>query len=79
MKKAFDNIQRQILFNILKFRTIPDKLFDATMDIHTQNKIPVKFNSKSSKLAEINKGVRQGCPLPPTLFNINSEDIITKW
>ena len=28
-EKAFDNIQRQILFNILKSRHIPDTLFEG--------------------------------------------------
>jgi hypothetical protein len=36
---------------------------------HTQNKISIQFNSKLSKLAEINKGVCQGCSLSPTLLN----------
>ena len=69
-EKAFDNIQRQILFNILKFRHIPDTLLKAIMDIYTQNKILIKINNKLSKPVEINKGVRQGCPLSPTLFSI---------
>jgi len=49
------------------------------VDIYTQNKILIKFNNKLSKLVEINKGVRQGCPLPPTLFNVYLDEIITKW
>jgi len=68
-EKAFDNIQRQILFNILKSRHISDTLLKAIGDIYTQNKISIKFNNKLSKPVEINKGVRQGCPLPPTPFN----------
>ena len=76
-EKAFDNIQRQILFNILKSRHISDTLLKAKVDIYTQNKILIKFNNKLSKLAEINKGVCQGCPLSPTLFNIYLDEIIT--
>jgi len=44
--------------------------------MHTQNKILIKFNSK---LDEIHKGVCQGCPLLPKLFNIYPDEIITKW
>ena len=78
-EKAFDNIQRQILFNILKSRHTPDTLLMAIVDIYAQNKIWIKFNNKLWKPVEINKGVRQGCPLSPTLFNIYLDEIITKW
>ena len=77
-EKAFDNIQRQILFNILEVRHIPDTLLKAIMD-YTQNKILIKLNNKLSKPVEVNKGVRQGCLLSTTLFNIYLDDIITKW
>jgi len=78
-KKAYDNIQRQILFNILKSRHNPDTFLKAIVDIYTQNKILIKFNNKLSKPVEINKGVGQGCPLSPALFNIYSDKIIIKW
>jgi hypothetical protein len=76
---AFDNIQRQILFNILKSRNIPGTMLKAKVDIYTQNKMLIKFNNKLSKSVEINKGVRQVCPLSPTLFNIYLDEIIAKW
>ena len=78
-ERAFDYIKRQILFNILKSRHIPDTLLKAIVVIYTQKKILIKFNNKLSKPVEINKGVRQGCPLSPTLFNIYLDEIITKW
>jgi hypothetical protein len=78
-EKAFGNIKRQIVFNSLKFRHIPDKLLKTIVDIYTQNKIPIKYNNKLSKPVEINKGVHQSCPLSPTLFNIYLDEIIIKW
>jgi len=77
-EKAFDNIQGQILFHILKSRHIPDTLLKAIVDIYTKNKIPIKFINKLSKSVEINTGVRQDCPISPTLFNIYLDEIITK-
>jgi len=56
--KAFDSIKRQILFAILKSINIPDTLQKQWWThTHTQNKIPIKFNSTLSRLSEINKGV----------------------
>jgi hypothetical protein len=78
-ENAFNNIERQILFDILKSRHIPDILLKATVDIYTQNKILINFNNKLSKSVEINKGVPQRCPLSPTLFSMYLDEITTKW
>jgi hypothetical protein len=69
----------QILINILKSRNIPVILLKTRVDICIQNKILIKSKSKLSKLAEINKGVHQCCPLSPTQCNIRLGEIITKW
>jgi hypothetical protein len=58
-EKIIDCTHRYILFDMLKSRNIPDTLIKAKVNIYTQNKILIKFNSKLSKLPESNKGVCQ--------------------
>ena len=54
-EKAFDGIKIQILFDILKPRNISDTLLKAVLDIHTQNKMLIKFKSELPKLAKLIK------------------------
>jgi hypothetical protein len=46
---------------------------------YSGNKIKVKINNQLSEEYTINDGVRQGCTLSPTLFNIYMNEITVKW
>jgi hypothetical protein len=78
-EKAFDQVNRLKLFNILQKRNVPDPLFTAIFKIYEHNEIRIKLNSKLTKSLAINRGVRQGCPVSPTLFNIYINEIISEW
>lgn len=77
-EKAVDSIQRQIMSDI-NSRNVSGTLLNTIAKTYKQNTILIKFNSKLTKQAEINKGVRQVFPLSPKLFNIYFDEIITKW
>jgi retron-type reverse transcriptase len=76
---AFDRFTRDELFEILQSKNIPTLLLKSIIEIYSGNKMKVKINSQLSEKHTINHGIRQGCPLSPTLFNIYVNEIIVKW
>jgi hypothetical protein len=73
-EKVFDKVLRPTLFDILRNKNIPNRLLKAITDIY-DNRIRIKFNSRLSEYIPINRGIHQGCPLSPTLFNIYLNEI----
>jgi Fe-S cluster biogenesis protein NfuA len=39
----------------------------------------MRFDNKLTERVEINRGACQGCPLSPTLLNINIKEILLEW
>jgi hypothetical protein len=75
-ENAFDKVKRQKLFNILKEKNIPNLLLKYILEIFTNNKIRIKISNNTAEERVMIQGVRQGCPLSPTLFNIHRNEII---
>jgi retron-type reverse transcriptase len=75
---AFDRVKRDRLFEILQSKNSPNLLLTSIIEIYSGNKIKVKINSKLVEEHTIYHGIRQGCPLSPTLFNIYMNEIIVK-
>ncbi len=77
--KAFDNVLRGKLWSIMDRRGIPKHLIEVIRNMYKDTQINVR--TKSGKILKefINKGVRQGCCMSPTLFNIYLDDAIRIW
>ena len=51
------------------------KLIDLVEDLYRKTKCAIKINGKTTVFFKYSKGVRQGCPLSPLLFNIFVNDV----
>ena len=74
--KAFDYVDHNKLWKILKEMGIPDHLTCLLRNLYAGQKATVRTGHRTTDWFQIGKGVRQGCILSPCLFNLYAEYII---
>ena len=67
-KKAFDSINREVMFEILGLYGFPDKIIKAIKALYTNTKSKVVTPDGETELFDIVAGVLQGDTLAPLLF-----------
>ena len=77
-KKAYDYVDRDILWRRLENYGIGGKMFNAVKSLYKSVSACVRLNGISSKWFDIHTGLRQGCSLSPTLFNLYISDLALK-
>ena len=74
--KAFDCVDHNKLWGILKEMGIPDHLTYLLRNLYTGQEATVRTGHGTTDWFQIGKGVHQGCVLSPCLFNLYSEYIM---
>ena len=74
--KAFDCVNHNRLWKILKEMGIPDHLTCLLRNLYAGQEAPVRTEHGTIDWFQIMKGVHQGCILSPCLFNLFAEYII---
>ena len=74
--KAFDCVDHNKLWKILKEMGIPDHLICLLRNLYTGQEATVRTGHGTMDWFKIGKGVCQGCILSPCLFNLNAEYIM---
>lgn len=77
LEKAFDRIDRNILFNKLHNLGFRGKILNCLKNIYSDCKCTVNVNGMLTETFSSHYGVRQGDTLSPTLFNIFINDLIS--
>ena len=74
--KAFDCVDHNKLWKILKEIGIPDHLTCLLRNLYAGQEAIVRIGHGTTDWFELGRGVRQGCILSPCLFNLYAEYIM---
>ena len=74
--KAFNSVDNNTLWKILKERGIPDHLTCLLRNLYAGQAATVRTGHGTTDWLQIGKRVRQGCILSPCLFNLYAEYIM---
>uniref|UniRef100_A0A4W2D7I5 RNA-directed DNA polymerase n=1 Tax=Bos indicus x Bos taurus TaxID=30522 RepID=A0A4W2D7I5_BOBOX len=74
--KAFDCVDHNKLWKILKEMGIPDHLICLLRNLYAGQEATVRTGHGTTDWFQIGKGVRQGCILSPCLFNLYAKYIM---
>ena len=72
-QKAFDSVEWSLVFRALKYFQFPEEFIKWTQIFYNNISTCTINNGHTSKFFYPSRGVRQGCPLSPTLFVISIE------
>jgi len=76
--KAFDSINRDCLWKILKIYGIPQKIINLMKNLYQGSSGRVLVNGTTTEKFDIRTGVKQGCVMSGLLFNIVIDWIMQK-
>ena len=74
--KAFDSVDHNELWKILKEMGIPDHLICLLRNLYASQEATVRTEHGTTDCFQIGKGIHQGCISSPCLFNLYAECII---
>jgi len=74
--KAFDMIGYNHLEQTIKHTSLPTMMKTLVMDLQTDNYTQIHVNSDTTQKIQLRKGLLQGAPLSPTLFNLSVDYIM---
>ena len=68
LTKAFDTVNRDALWKLLKKLGIPDKMLTVIISFHYVMKAAVLSDREISDSFDVKNGTKQGCVMAPVLF-----------
>ncbi|KAK8782139.1 hypothetical protein V5799_016520 [Amblyomma americanum] len=75
VEKAYDCVEHEVLWNRLRLQELPEEVVARLRALYTDMKVVVEWQGLRSRPIEVQRGLRQGCPLSPLLFMLLLSDL----
>ncbi len=82
LQKAYDTVQHELLWGRLRQIGVSPRMLAAVQSLYATGTLAMKIDGTAGQPAVQHMGVRQGCPLSPTLFGIffdGLHDFLLAW
>lgn len=76
LKKAYDMVPHNRLIAKLKAKELGPKFIKVIESMYSNTRMSVRIGQEVSETFRYERGVRQGCPTSPLLFNIYIDDLL---
>ena len=79
LKKAYDSVPREALWMALRKLGVPEVLVEIVKSFHKAMEARVRVGGELLDEIEVRNGLRQGCTMAPTLFNLYACVVAERW
>ncbi len=79
LKKAYDSVPWEAMWIVLRKMGIPEVLVDIVKSSHKDMKAKVRLEGEELEEIEVTDGLRQGCTMAPSLFNLYACAMAEIW
>ena len=79
LKKAYDSVPRKALWCVLEKYGVPPTMVSVIRFFHQDMTAVVRVGNDLTEDIEVTNGLRQGCTLAPTLFNLYFSAVMACW
>ena len=79
LKKAYDSVPREVMWMVLRKMGVPEVLVEIVQSFHSDMKARVRLEGELLEEIEVNNGLRQGCTMAPSLFNLYACAVAERW
>ena len=79
LRKAYDSVPREALWKGLGKLGVPGVLVNIVRSFHENMNAQIRLDGELLEGIGVNNGLRQGCTIAPTLFNLYSCAVTERW